>query len=115
MDLALVDGSDGGVGIGVGRQQRAFGCREQIHRLTEEGHAVDVRHALVGQEQRYRIVALLELVERLQCGLAAVGSQDPVPFAVALAQIARHRPQHLGIVVHREDYRFSHLNSLLLH
>ena len=43
----LVDGSDGRLGIGISREQRAFAFGVILHGLRQEGHPVHFRHALV--------------------------------------------------------------------
>jgi hypothetical protein len=65
VDRDLVDGLDGRVGIGVGREQNPLGLRVEGHGLTQETHPVHLRHALVDQEECDGFVAQLKLPHRL--------------------------------------------------
>jgi hypothetical protein len=53
----LVDGRDGGVGVGVGGEQDAAEARLQLLRSDEQLGAGHPRHALVGDDQRHLLAA----------------------------------------------------------
>ena len=49
MDIRLVDGSNGGISVGVGRQQDAAGFRVKLTSLFQELDPGHFRHTVVGQ------------------------------------------------------------------
>jgi hypothetical protein len=101
--LGAVDGGDRRVRFSVGREQHPLRGREALTGLGEQRHPVHLGHALVGQDEGEGLVPRLQLFEDPQTGRARLGTQDPVVLAVTLTQIARHRAQHVGIVVHDEE------------
>jgi hypothetical protein len=60
MDFGVVDGADGRIGVGVGRQQDALGVGEELHRLPQELHASHLRHPLIDQKEGHGISPALE-------------------------------------------------------
>ena len=62
VDMDVVDGADGCVGIGISRQERAFGVGVKLDRLLQELYAGHAWHALVDEKERYRFVAKLQLL-----------------------------------------------------
>ena len=99
----LVDGLDRGLGVGVGGQQHALGARHDLTRLHEELGARQARHALIGHQQRHLVAAHHEVAQDVQALLPGARAQDPVALAELAAQVARHRREHGGLVVDRED------------
>ncbi len=87
-----VDRIDGGLGIGVGREEHPPRGGEQVHRRLEELNSVHPRHPVVRQHHRDRVAAQLDLAQRVERGRAGLGAHDPVLVAVAPAQVACHRP-----------------------
>ena len=49
IDVDLIDGADGGIGIGVCGEQRSLGVGEDVHCFLKKSHAIHFGHALVGQ------------------------------------------------------------------
>ncbi len=86
-----VDGVDGGVGVGVCRQQHPARQREEVHRLLEELDPAHLRHPVVGDEHRDGVAAQLEFLERVESVCAGLGPHDAVPLAVVSAKIAGDR------------------------
>ena len=86
-----VDGVDGGVGVGVCRQQHPAGQREEVHRLLEELDPAHLRHPVVGDEHRDGVATQLEFLERLESVCAGLGPHDAVPLAVVSTKIAGDR------------------------
>jgi hypothetical protein len=105
VEVDHVDRLDRGVGVGVRRQQHPAGEREQVHRLLQELDPGHLRHPVVGQQQRDRLTAQLQLAQRLQRLRSGLGPDDPVLLAVPAAKIAGNRPGHPRIVVHGDDHR----------
>ena len=99
-----VDGVDGGVGVGVRRQQHPARQRVEVHRLLEELDAAHLRHPVVGDEHRHGVAAQLEFLERLEGVWPGFGAHDPVPLAVVSAQIAGDGSGHGRVVVDGQDY-----------
>ena len=109
MDACGVDGADGGLVVGVGREQYAASLGVERAGLLQEIDAAHTGHALVAQEQRYRLLAGFELVEGVQGGLAARGAQDAVVGSVVAAEILHHRLQNAHIVVDCQQDRPRHI------
>ncbi len=103
-----VDRVDRGVGVGVRGQQHPAGQREQVHRRFEELDAVHLRHPVVGQQQRDRFAAQLQLAQRVQRLRTGVGPHHPVPVAVLAADVAGHGPGDGRVVVDGEDRGVRH-------
>ena len=66
IDIGLVDGADGGIGVGICREQRPFRVRKNLPRSLQETHSIHVRHALVRQQQSDSIVTNLQSLEKVQ-------------------------------------------------
>ena len=108
----VVDRPDGGLGIGVGRQQDALGGREKLDGLAEELDAGHLRHALIRQEQRNGIVAELQLAQGIERSRAGIGAQDAVVLAVLAPQVSLDRGKDDAIVVYGENGWLGHDRSL---
>ena len=57
IDIGFVDGADGGVGVGIGGEEGALCLGKDAHAFLQEGDAVHVGHALIGEEEGDAIVA----------------------------------------------------------
>ena len=90
-------------GVGVGGQQHALGAGDDLARLHEEVGARQPGHPLVGDEQRHLVAARDEVAQDVERLLPRARAQDPIALAEPAAQVARHRREHGGLVVHRED------------
>ena len=66
VDVALVDRRDGGVRIGVGRQQNALGAGEDLGGLGQKADAVHLRHPLVGEQECDCLPAAVELSDGVE-------------------------------------------------
>ena len=99
-----VDGLNGGVGVGVGGQENAFGAGEDFRAFGEELGALHAGHALVGEEERGFVAAELELFERVKGRGAGIGSDDAVVLTVAAPQIAFNGAENFRFVVDGEDH-----------
>ena len=75
VDAGIVDGADGGVGIGIGGEQCPLGVGEDPHRFLQEFDAVHPRHALVGKQQGHAVVAHLQLLQEVE---RAFGESLPI-------------------------------------
>ena len=80
-----VDRVDGGVGVGVGRQQDPSRGRVQVHRLLEEIDTRHLRHPVVGDQHRDRFAPQFELLEGFQALGSRFRAHYPVVFAVVAA------------------------------
>lgn len=85
VDVGLVDGRDGRLGIGVGGEQHPPGAREDGPGLAQELHAVHVRHALVGEQEAHPLVAQGQLPQGGEGVGAGLRPPDPVAAPVPLA------------------------------
>jgi len=63
---------------------------------------------LIGEEQRDRIVAGFEAVQRVERFVGGGGAKNAVALGIAAAKIALDGLEHIGVVVNGEEYRFSH-------
>ncbi len=99
VELDLVNGPDGRVGIGVGREQDALRLGVRAHGPRQELDAVHLRHAVIHQKQRHRLMTLVEPFEQIEGGLTRAGGEHAVVFSVVFAQVALDAFQHLRIVI----------------
>ena len=108
VNIGPIDGGNGRIGIGVGGEKNAPGLGVKLAGLFEKLDPGHLRHAMVGEQQADAFVAELELSQGFQAGGTGLGPANPVVLAVALAQIARQRPRHVGIVVDSQKDRWRH-------
>jgi hypothetical protein len=94
-----IDRGDGGLGVGIGREQHALGLGKERARLFEKLHARHLRHALVDQQERHHLVAALQFAQGVERDRARVGLDQAVVRRVFTPQIALHGVQDLGVVV----------------
>ena len=111
VDAGLIDGADGGVGIGVGSEQCPLRAGKDSHGLLQEFDSIHARHALVGKQQSHAVVAHLQLFQQIERALGRIASYDPVFSAVLRAKIALDRPQNIGVVIHAQQNWFGHCRS----
>jgi hypothetical protein len=99
----LVDGVDRHLGVRI-RSQEDLACdRGVLEGRPEHVETGDLRHALVGHDQRQRLAPLAQLLDRGD-GLLAVGrSEDAVVPAVFGPEVPEDGVEHLGLVIDRED------------
>jgi hypothetical protein len=105
VEVDVVDGPDGRVGVGVRREQHPLGAWRQVHRLLEEVDAGHPGHPVVGQQQGDLLPAQGQLLQRVERGAAVLGPHDAVVGAVAAAQVAGQRPPDRRVVVDGEQDR----------
>ncbi len=108
VDARGVDGANGGFSVGIGSQEHALGVGIERDGLLEELDAGHAGHALVADDERDDVVALLELAADVECGLSGGGAQDAVVLAVLAAQVLHDSLEYADVVVHCEKNRFGH-------
>ena len=106
VDPHLVDGADGGVGVGVGGEQHAPGVRRARDRRGQQLHARHLGHALVHEQERDRVAALGQAVEQGERRRPRRGLQHAIALAVVAPQVALDGARHLGVVVDGEQDGF---------
>ena len=104
----VVDGPDGHIRVGVGREQDELGLWGEYQRLCEELHAGHARHPLIGRDQRDLPVPQRELLQHRQRFGARHGADDLELGAVLTPQIASDRLRDRRIVVDRQDRRLDY-------
>src|SRR5258708_5709355 len=110
-----VDGTHGGIGVRVGREQDTFSVWEQLPRLLKEFDAGHVRHTLIDDEQGHRLIAEFHLFERLKSGCSRFRAQDAELSAVLLPQVPFDGTQNFGVIIYSQEDRFrSHTLSLYI-
>ena len=102
VDARGIDGPDGCFGVGVGGQQHPPRIGIECARALQKVHAGHARHALIAQQQRHRLLAGLQLRQRIQGRLAAGRPHHSVDRPVLPAQVLYHRFQHAYVVIHRQ-------------
>ena len=110
-----VDRVDGGMGVGVCRQQHPPRRRVQVHRLFEELDTRHLRHPVVGDQGCDGFAAQFELLEGFQGLGTRFRSHDPMVFAVTAAQVPGHRAGYGGIVVDGQHHGFARLGNGVRH
>ena len=96
VDAGLIDSADRGGRVGVCGEQGALGVGINLHGFLEEMHAVQARHALVGEEQGHAVVAEFQLLQKVERALGRTASEDAIIRAVLRTQVAFDA---LGMVV----------------
>jgi hypothetical protein len=115
VDAGGVDGADGGLGVGIGGEQDAARVGIDGARPLQQLDAGHARHALVADDQRHRLVAGLELGQRVQRGLAAGGAHHAIGGPILAAQVLDHGFKHAYVVVNRQEDRPRHMESVESH
>jgi hypothetical protein len=105
VEVDLVDRLDRGVGVGVRGQQDGAGVGVQSPRPGQQLGSAQRGHALVGHDQRHRILRQGKLLERAQRGQAVRCRQDAELGGIPAAQITDDRGEHRPVVVDRQDRR----------
>ena len=108
IEVRVVDRLDRRVDVGVGSQQDAPRLRIDLARPREHLGAVHARHPLIADDHarhRHRAPSARAGVERL---LARGRADDGVGLAVAGAQVAPHRGEHLRVVVDDQEHGLVH-------
>ena len=108
VDLRGVDRGDGGVGVGVGGEQRALRRWRQRPGFGQELHPVQIRHPLIGQDHRDRLRVLAFVPEHVQPFGAALRADHSIVTAILGDKVTADRAQHLRVIVHGEDERLDH-------
>jgi hypothetical protein len=108
VETDLVDRRDGRVGVRVGGEQHELRVGRRLARPLEELDAGHLRHAVVGQDERHRLIPQGELVEDAERFGTGVGPHDLVVGGVPAAQVARDRLRHRRVVVNGQDDRPRH-------
>jgi hypothetical protein len=57
VNARVIDGLNGGIGVGICRQKNAFSFGITMNGLADELDAAHLRHALIGEEESRRFVA----------------------------------------------------------
>ena len=99
VDVGPVDGPDGRLGVGVGRQQYPARLWVQLLGPLQELHPVHLGHAMIGKKHRHGFVALLKLIQNAKRFRTRFSPKHTVIFGILTPQIALDRPQHIGIVI----------------
>ena len=87
----VVDGADGGFGIGIGGEQHPFCFGKNDLGLLQKIYAQHLGHALVGQKQSYRFALLFEFGQTGQRIPGRIGADDAVIVFEFIAQVAFER------------------------
>ena len=100
VEARLIDGADRRVGIGIGREQRAFRVWKNLLRVLQKPDTIHARHALVGKQERHTVVANLKFFENVERRFGSVAAHHAIVCAVLRTQIPLNGTQDIGIVVH---------------
>jgi DNA-binding NarL/FixJ family response regulator len=108
-----VDGANGGLSVGVGRQQDSFRVRIDGEGLLKKIHASHSRHALVGEEESDDVVAFLQLVADVERGGTRCSANYAIVLAIVTAQILDYSFKHADVVVDCKQNRLRHTLVIL--
>ena len=112
VDAGGVDGLDGGLGVCVGGEQNPLRLGINLPRTLQELDPGNPRHALVAADQGHRLLAGLQLCQRVQGSLGAGGAHHAVGGPVLAAQVLHHGFQHVYVVVYCQEDRPRHIFSV---
>src|SRR5688500_2970722 len=107
----LVDRRDGGVGVGVCREQHAAGVGIELHRLEQELRAGHLRHALVDQEERDGHAAALQLFDGLERDCTRGCLYDPVIGPEMMPEVTLNGVEDFRVVIDRKQNWFTHYGT----
>src|SRR3984885_9364170 len=113
IDAGMINGADGGAGVGICGKQRPLRAGEDAHCLLQEFHSVHARHALIGKQQGHTVIANLQLLQKIERAFGRITSDDPIFSSVLRAKIALDRPQNIRVVIHTQQYWFRHSSFAL--
>src|SRR6516225_5703798 len=108
MDASVIDGLNGRIGVGVGRQQNAFRFRIKTDGTADKIHPAHLGHTLVSKQKRDGLVTPFESFKGAYGSGARIGAQDAIAVGVTLAEVALDAAQYLRIIVNRKQDRFGH-------
>ncbi len=111
VEADFVDARDGGLRVGVGREQDLLRVGEDLDRRAEELRAAHAGHALVDEQDGERPFAGLQLAHGRQRLLSAARLHHAHAVLEVPAQIALDRVEHLRLVVDGEEDRLLHGTS----
>jgi hypothetical protein len=112
VDAGRIDGLDGRIGVGVGRQQHPPRLGIKLACPLQKIHAGHAGHSLVAQQQRHRLLARLQLGQGVQRGLSAGRAHHPVSGSIFPPQVLHHRFQNACVVVYRQQNWPRHMSSV---
>jgi hypothetical protein len=104
----LVDGLDRHVGVGIRGEQNELCAGDLLLRTAQQLDASHLRHAMVGHDQRHRLIALGELGEHHQRLRPRRRPHHPIPLVVARTQVASDGLRDRSVVVDCENDRCGH-------
>ena len=81
----------------------AIGIIDDLFRLFEKGHAVHLRHSLVGDDERDGFILQFQFLDQFERFDGRVGRDDTVFLPVPVSHIALNGTEHLLVVV---DYQY---------
>ncbi len=96
------------VDVRVRRQQHATRQRVHLARLREHLGPLHARHPLVADQDGQRVASRLQLTDGGERLFTRRRADDRIGLAIARAEIAAHRREHLRVVVDDEDDGFVH-------
>jgi len=104
----VVDRLDRDVRVSVRREQQVFRARRMGARLPEHFDARHLRHPLVSNDQRHRLVTQGHPGQHRQRLRPRSGAHNLVAGAVATIQVTGDRRSDHWIIVDRQDDRLAH-------
>ena len=108
IDVRLIDGTDRGVGVGVGGQQGTLRVRINLSCGLQKPDSIHARHALICQQQCDPVIANFQPLQQIERALRRLTADYAVVRAVMRAQIAFDGAQNICVIIHCKQYRFSH-------
>ena len=105
IEADLIDRRDGGIGIGVGSEQRLLGIGKQPLGLDEQIDACKPRHPLIHQHQCHGFICKSQLLENIEGPVAGFRPDHPEMLPEPMANIARDGLKHLGVVINSQNDR----------
>ena len=108
IDVDVIDGANGCVGVRVSSEQCPFGIWIKFNRLFQKLDARHARHSLIDEKERDRFVAELQLFHGFEGSNPGIRGDDLVTIAVLPPQVTFHGSQHVRIVVHCPNHWFWH-------
>ena len=112
VDAGRVDGANGGFRVGIRGEKDTARIGIDRARALEHLDAAHSGHALVADDQSDRLIAGLELGQRVERGRAAGGAHDAIGGPILAAQVLDHGFQHAYVVVNRQEDGPCHKESV---
>jgi hypothetical protein len=108
MNARGIDGLDGGLCIGISREENATGVGVNDAGAFQELDTGHAGHTLITDDEGDRFLFGFDLRESIERGLAAGSAHDAILVTVLTAEVLYNGFEYMNVIVYSEQYRACH-------